>query len=86
MSQLKYAKEILKKFQMENYKAVSTPLMPNVKLNKNDGQALINKSNYRSLVGCLLYLTTIRSDIMYSVSLLSRFMHCPSELHFKFAK
>ena len=71
---------------MENCKAVSTPLMPNVKLSKNDGQALIDESNYRSLVGCLLYIITTRPDIMYSVSLLSRFMHCPSELHFKFAK
>ena len=71
---------------MENCKAISTPLMPNVKLCKNDGEALVDESIYKSLVGCLLYLTTTRPDIIYSVSLLSRFMHSTSELHFRSAK
>jgi hypothetical protein len=31
-------------------------------------------------------LTATRPDIMHAVSLLSRFMHCASEVHFKAAK
>jgi len=33
-----------------------------------------------------MYLTTTRPDIMHAISLLSRFMHCASEVHFKAAK
>jgi hypothetical protein len=33
-----------------------------------------------------MYLTTTRPDIMHVVSLLSRFMHCASEVHFKAVK
>ncbi|XP_031283564.1 uncharacterized protein LOC116142263 [Pistacia vera] len=38
------------------------------------------------MVGCLLYLTATRLDIMYAASLLSRFMNEPSELHFQATK
>ena len=33
-----------------------------------------------------MYLTATRPDIMFAVSLLSRFMHCASEIHFQAAK
>jgi hypothetical protein len=33
-----------------------------------------------------MYLSATRPDIMHAVSLLSRFMHCASEVHFKAAK
>lgn len=33
-----------------------------------------------------MYLTATRSDILYVVSVLSRFMNCPSKLHMKAAK
>ena len=86
VGQFKYAKEVLKKFNMENCKPVSTPLMQNEKLSKNDGAAKVNEGLYRSLIGCLMYLTATRPDILYAVSLLSRFMHCASEVHFRTAK
>ena len=41
---------------------------------------------FRSMVGCLMYLTTTRPDILNAVSILSRFMHCPTEMHLKAAK
>ena len=71
---------------MQNCKPISTPLVQNAKLTKNDGAALIDQNKYRNLIGCLLYLSTTRPDIMFVVSLLSRFMHSPSELHFKETK
>ena len=33
-----------------------------------------------------MYLTATRPDIMHAVSLLSRYMHCASEIHFTAAK
>ena len=46
----------------------------------------MEETYFRSLIGCLMYLTATRPDILYAVSVLSRFMHCPSELHLKAAK
>jgi len=81
ISQKKYAKEILRKFQMEECKAVSTPMNQKEKLSKEDGADKVDEGYYRSMIGCLMYLTATRPDILFVVSLLSRFMHCASETH-----
>ena len=41
---------------------------------------------YRQLVGSLIYLTTTRPDLAYSVSVLSQFMSKPLESHWVAAK
>ncbi|TYK08583.1 Retrovirus-related Pol polyprotein from transposon TNT 1-94 [Cucumis melo var. makuwa] len=84
--QKKYAKEILKKFKMDECKAVSTPMNQKEKLCKEDGADKVDEGYFRSLIGCLMYLTATRPDILNVVSILSRFMHCASELHLKAAK
>jgi hypothetical protein len=84
--QKKYAKEILKKFQMEECKVTSTPMNQKEKLIKNDGADKVDEGYFRSMIGCLMYLTTTRPDILFVVSLLSRFMHGASELHLRAAK
>jgi len=84
--QNKYAKEILKKFQMEECKATSTPMNQKEKLCKDDGADKIDEGYFRSIIGCLMYLTTTRPNILFVVSLLSRFMHRASELHLIAAK
>ena len=81
ISQKKYAKEILRKFQMEECKAVSTPMNQKEKLSKEDGDDKVDEGYYRSMIGCLMYLTATRPDILFAISLLSRFMHCASETH-----
>ncbi|RDX81632.1 hypothetical protein CR513_37665, partial [Mucuna pruriens] len=43
----------------------------------------IDKGRYQSLVGRLIYLSRTRPDIAYVVSVVSRFMHNPSEVHMK---
>ncbi|EOY32548.1 Uncharacterized protein TCM_040529 [Theobroma cacao] len=40
----------------------------------------------RKLIGCLLYLSASRPDIMYTTSLLSRFMQSPTKTHLTAAK
>ncbi|KAL4023951.1 hypothetical protein IC575_017721 [Cucumis melo] len=84
--QKKYAKEILKKFKMDECKAVSTPMNQKEKLCKEDGADKVDEGYFRSLIGCLMYLTKNKTDILNLVSILSRFMHCASELHLKAAK
>ena len=82
ISQEKYAADILKKFYMKDCKAVSTPMALNEKLNSNDGAKKVDENQFRSLVGSLIYLTHTRPDITQAVSILSRFMHNPSVLHY----
>jgi len=82
----KYAKEILRKFKMEECKSMNMPMNLKEKLCKEDGADKVDEAIYRSLIGYLMYLTTTRPDIMHAISLLSRFMHCASEVHFKAAK
>lgn len=45
-----------------------------------------NMVTARSLIGSLLHLTATRPDLVFAVNFLSRFMQCPSEIHFKAAK
>ncbi|XP_050896117.1 secreted RxLR effector protein 161-like [Lathyrus oleraceus] len=71
---------------MEECKAVSTPMNQKEKLSKEDGVDKVDEGYYRSLIGCLMYLTATRPDILFAVSLLSRFMHCASEMHLKAAR
>jgi hypothetical protein len=84
--QKKYSREILKKFQMDNCKPTVTPMNQKDKFSKEDGTARVDEEKFRSLIGCLLYLTATRPDILHATSLLSRFMHCPTEIHMRAAK
>ncbi|XP_047267545.1 secreted RxLR effector protein 161-like [Capsicum annuum] len=55
-------------------------------LNKNDEAEKVDETLYRSMVGFLMYLTATRPDILYVVSLLSRFTNCATNTHFRAAK
>lgn len=46
----------------------------------------VDETHFRSLIGFLMYLIPTRHDILFSMNLLSRLMHCASELHLKVAK
>ncbi|XP_051145958.1 uncharacterized mitochondrial protein AtMg00810-like [Andrographis paniculata] len=84
--QRKYAKEILKIFKLNECKKVSTPMNQKMKLCRDDGIDKADEGYFRSLIGCLMYLTLSRPDILNAVSILSRFMHCATELHLRAAK
>lgn len=45
-----------------------------------------NPTSYRSLIGGLIYLTHTCPDITFVVSVVSRFMESPSQIHFGAAK
>ena len=81
ITQSKYTKEILKKFNMSDCKAMSTPLKQNAKFCKEDGTKEANGTLYHQLGGGLNYLTTTRIDISYLVSILSQFMAKPLGNH-----
>ena len=70
--QSKYAKNLVKKFGLESTSSVRTPMSPNVKLTVDLLGKSVNSSLYRSMIGSLLYLTTSRPDISYSVGVCTR--------------
>ena len=82
----KYAKEILKKFKMEDCRPTSSLMNQNEKFNKEDGVGKVDEGLFRSLIGCLMYLIATRPNIVFAVSLLSRYMHCASKIHFQAEK
>ncbi|KAM1673061.1 hypothetical protein ACFXTN_037886 [Malus domestica] len=84
--QMKYVETLLERYGLKGCKPVSTPLIANEKLKKDDGGEPADASLYKSIVGSLLYLTAIRSDLMFSASLLSKFMQNPSKVHMGTAK
>lgn len=71
---------------MHESKPIATLVVMNEKLRKDDGTKKVDATLYRSLVENLLYLTATRPDIMFATSLLLRFMHSPSQIHFGAAK
>ncbi|XP_017614108.1 uncharacterized mitochondrial protein AtMg00810-like [Gossypium arboreum] len=86
ISQQAFGLKVLSKICMTNCKPVSTLVAQGEKLASNSDHERVDEKGYRSLVGCLLYLIATMPDIMYAVSLLSRFMHYCNVAHFKAAK
>ncbi|KAE8707741.1 hypothetical protein F3Y22_tig00110377pilonHSYRG00343 [Hibiscus syriacus] len=86
ISQERYAKEILKKFKMENCKPISTPAEYEIKMTKHEEGKSVDPTFFKSLVGSLRYLTCTRPDILHAVGLVSRYMESPTTTNFKATK
>jgi hypothetical protein len=81
ISQEKYLKEMLKKFQMDDSSPVSTPMVVGCKLSKYDMSPNVDQRIYRSMIGNLLYITTSRPDIMQAVGMVGRYQSAPKQSH-----
>eukprot|EP00253_Pinus_taeda_P006280 PITA_06280 len=86
LTQGEYARNLLEKFTMDQCRTTATPLQQNLKLSSDDGTKEVDATMYRQLVGSLIYLTTTRPDLAYSISVLSQFMAKPLESHWNAAK
>jgi hypothetical protein len=69
ISQEKYLRKMMKRFQMEYYKPVGTLMVTGCKLRKDDDSPDVDQSSYRSMIGILMYITTSRPDIMHVVGM-----------------
>nr|GEW48209.1 retrovirus-related Pol polyprotein from transposon TNT 1-94 [Tanacetum cinerariifolium] len=81
ISQDKYVKDMLKKFDTESVRTATTPYeVPKYK-SKDDLDDAVNVHLFRSMIGSLMYLTASRPDIMFTVSACSRHQVTPLTSH-----
>ena len=86
VSQTKYCYELLKRFDMENSKVIDTPMPTAVSLDRDEHGKSVDVKRYRGMIRSLLYLTSTRPDIMFSVCMCARYQSCPKESHLKAVK
>ncbi|XP_062014077.1 uncharacterized mitochondrial protein AtMg00810-like [Rosa rugosa] len=68
------------------HETAETPIVPRFKISRDKNGVEVDATFYKHVVGSLMYLTATRPDLMYAVSLISRYMSQPTELHLMAAK
>ena len=88
LSQQNYVKKVLQRFNMQDAKAVSTPIAPHFKLSAaqcpvtDEETEYMSRVPYSSIVGSLMYVMVCsRPDLAYAMSLVSRYMSNPGKEH-----
>ncbi|GJU71816.1 putative ribonuclease H-like domain-containing protein [Tanacetum coccineum] len=81
ISQDKYVDAILKKFGFSTMKTASTPMETSKSLMKDENAEDVDVHLYRSMIGSLMYLTSLRPDIMFVVCACARFQVTPKVSH-----
>ena len=86
VSQGKYIKDMIKKFGLNDSKAISTPIGTNGNLDSDASENMVDQKLYWSMIGSLLYVTASRPDVIFSVCMYARFQASPRESHLKATK
>jgi hypothetical protein len=80
ISQSKYAKNIVKKFGLDNGGHKRTLAATHLKLTKDESGIFVDQSMYKSMIGSLLYLTASRPDITFTVGVCARYQVEPKRI------
>ncbi|GJV35358.1 putative ribonuclease H-like domain-containing protein [Tanacetum coccineum] len=86
ISQDRYVDEILKKFSFSTVKTASTPMETSKPLLKDENAKDVDVHLYRSMIGSLMYLTSLRPNIMFAVCACARFQVTPKVSHLHVVK
>ncbi|GJS09126.1 retrovirus-related pol polyprotein from transposon TNT 1-94, partial [Tanacetum coccineum] len=81
INQSKYALESLKKYGMEYSVPVDTPMVEKSKLDEDIQGKAVDPTDYRGMVGTLMYLTTSRPDLTFVVCMCAGYQAKPIEKH-----
>nr|GEY90405.1 hypothetical protein [Tanacetum cinerariifolium] len=79
--QAKYALEILKKHGFDTSTPIDTSMSERLDLDEDIGGKMVDPTHYRGMVGCLMYLTASRPDIVFTVCMCARYQAKPTEKH-----
>ena len=77
INQAKYTRNLVKRFGLDKAAHARTPMAANAKLTSDPSSKSVDVTLYRSMIGCLLYLTASRPDIAFNVGVCSRFQSNP---------
>nr|GEU62943.1 retrovirus-related Pol polyprotein from transposon TNT 1-94 [Tanacetum cinerariifolium] len=93
LSPTDYISKVLKKFNISSCKPVPTPLAPHFKLSSHEclkskeDKEDMSRVPYLSAVGSLMYvMVCTRTNLAHAVSVVSRYMHNPSKMHWEAVK
>ncbi|GJY26844.1 retrovirus-related pol polyprotein from transposon TNT 1-94 [Tanacetum coccineum] len=86
INQSKYANEILKKFDLHKSDPVDTPMVERTKLDEDLSGIPIDQTQYRSMIGSLMYLTASRLDLVFAVCMCARYQSKPTKKHLEAVK
>jgi hypothetical protein len=81
LNQEKYARNLVKRFELQESKPCKTPMSSSVKITKDGTGSNVDPTLYRSMIGSLLYLSASRPDIMFSVCVCARYQADPKQSH-----
>ena len=81
INQAKYARNLVKRFGLEKATHAGTPMATNTKIGNDPLGQPVDITLYKSMIGCLLYLSTSRLDITFSVGVCARFQANPKVSH-----
>jgi hypothetical protein len=79
--QAKYMKDPMKKFNMDEFKPVSTLMSTATSLDPNENGEAVNQRGYMSMIGFLLYLMVTWTNIQFTVCLYPCFQASPRSSH-----
>jgi hypothetical protein len=79
--QAKYTQDIVRKFKMEDSKAMAMPMSTTAALDADEEGEHVDQKEYWSMIESLLYLTATRPDIQFLVCLCARFQASPRTSH-----
>jgi hypothetical protein len=79
--QAKYTNDIVRKFNMQDSKAMTMPMCTTTALNADEEGEHVDQKEYQSMMGSFLYLTETRLDIQFTVCLCTRFQASPRTSH-----
>nr|GEU44781.1 hypothetical protein [Tanacetum cinerariifolium] len=88
-----FSKEMNSKFQMsmmgkimEKCDPVDTSMVERFKLDEDLSWIPVDQTNYRSMIGSLMYLTASRPDLVFAVCMCARYQVKPTKKHLKAVK
>jgi isopentenyldiphosphate isomerase len=79
--QVKYTKDLMKKFNMAELKPLSTSMSIGTSLDPDENGNAVDQREYRSMIGSLLYRTVTQLDIQFIVCLCARFQASSHSSH-----
>lgn len=85
LCQRKYTLDILTECGMLGARPSAFPMAQQHGLSVDSGEPLEDPTQYRRLIGRLIYLTITRPELCYSVHILSQFMQSPRQPHWNAA-